>query len=306
MDADRRLPGLLKTVLLVAPVVLVVIAAVALAMRDDEAPTVTAVPVDSAPTATARGTGAAFADETDPRAFSKPSDLAASPAPEPEPEPEPAPEPATSPDPAGATSPFGSESSLVVTVRSGETVELLDEPGGRLIAEQGDETEFGSPSTFWVRERAPGWLGVSTPEVPNGQIAWIREDGSRLSGGLVAHSVLVDLSARTTTLFYEGREMRSWPVTVGAPGTETPIGRFAITDTFEGGLNPAYGCCALATTATQPDLPSGWLGGNRIAFHGTAGPVGIAASSGCVRSADDDVRAMLRDAPLGTPVAIRQ
>jgi hypothetical protein len=175
-----------------------------------------------------------------------------------------------------------------------------------VVAEQGDETEFGSPTTFWVRERAPGWLGVSTPELPNGEIGWVREDASLLSGGLVTHSVLVDLSTRTATLFYEGREMRSWPVTIGAPGAETPIGRFAITDTFEGGLNPAYGCCALAISATQPDLPSGWLGGNRIAFHGTGGPLGVAASSGCVRSADRDVRAMLRAAPLGTPVAIRQ
>ena len=47
-------------------------------------------------------------------------------------------------------------------------------------------------------------------------------------------------------------------------------GRFAVTDTFRGELNEAaYGCCALALSATQPSLPSGWFGGNRIAIHGT-------------------------------------
>jgi hypothetical protein len=299
---------MLKFVLLVALVLIAVPVAIFVATREDDGPSLTAAPVDSAPAPTAQGTGAAFADETNPRALSGPSDLAARPAPKPDPKPKPKPEPPapSPPEQPQTASPFGSEPSLVVTVRRGEEVELLDEPGGQVVAEQGDETEFGSPTTFWVRERAPGWLGVSTPELPNGEIGWVREDASLLSGGLVTHSVLVDLSTRTATLFYEGREMRSWPVTIGAPGAETPIGRFAITDTFEGGLNPAYGCCALAISATQPDLPSGWLGGNRIAFHGTGGPLGVAASSGCVRSADRDVRAMLRAAPLGTPVAIRQ
>ena len=216
----------------------------------------------------------------------------------------PGPEPlaGAAPDPAGSSAPFGAGPSLITRVRRGESVELLDAPGGVVVAEQGDETEFGSPSVFWVRRRTPGWLGVSAPQLPNGELAWIRADRRRLIDGLVGHSMLVDLSDRTAGLFWEGEEIRSWTVTVGAPGTETPIGRFAVTDTFAGDLNPAYGCCALALSATQPDLPSGWLGGNRIAMHGTAGPIGIAASSGCIRSSDRDLRALLgARAPGGPP-----
>jgi lipoprotein-anchoring transpeptidase ErfK/SrfK len=93
---------------------------------------------------------------------------------------------------------------------------------------------------------------------------------------------------------------------VGAPDSSTPTGRFAITDTFRGNLNPAYGCCALAITARQPNLPSGWMGGNRIAIHGTLGPLGAAVSHGCVRAADDDVNALVNRTPLGSPVFIRQ
>ena len=99
--------------------------------------------------------------------------------------------------------------------------------------------------------------------------------------------------------------MRSWPVTIGAPGSDTPTGTFAVTDTFRGGLNPVYGCCAVALSATQPDVPSGWLGGNLIAFHGTAGTLGVAISHGCVRAADPDVSALVNRVPLGTPVFIR-
>jgi lipoprotein-anchoring transpeptidase ErfK/SrfK len=100
--------------------------------------------------------------------------------------------------------------------------------------------------------------------------------------------------------------VRSFAVTIGAPGVETPTGRFAVTDSFRGELDPAaYGCCALALSATQPHLPSGWLGGNRIAIHGTSGPLGVAASHGCVRAADEDVSALVARVPLGTPVFIR-
>jgi lipoprotein-anchoring transpeptidase ErfK/SrfK len=96
-------------------------------------------------------------------------------------------------------------------------------------------------------------------------------------------------------------------VTVGAPGTDTPTGRFAVTDEFHGTLDrAAYGCCALALTARQPHIPSGWLGGDRIAIHGTPGPVGEALSHGCIRALDPDVYALWKTVPLGAPVVIRQ
>ncbi len=97
----------------------------------------------------------------------------------------------------------------------------------------------------------------------------------------------------------------SFAVTVGAPGSETPTGRFAVTDTFRGNLNSAYGCCAVALSATQPNLPSGWLGGNRIAIHGNPGTLGAAVSSGCIRAADEKVSELVNRVPLGTPVIIR-
>ncbi len=99
--------------------------------------------------------------------------------------------------------------------------------------------------------------------------------------------------------------MRSFQVSVGAADSPTPTGKFAVTDTFRGGLASAYGCCAVALSATQPNLPSGWLGGNRIAIHGTDGALGVAVSHGCVRAADEDVSALIDVLPLGSPVTIR-
>lgn len=217
-------------------------------------------------------------------------------------EPSPAGAPAT--EPAAALPPTAG--GPVVGVRSGKLIEVFDAPGGNVVAAQGDETEFGSPSVFSVIRRTARWVGVSTPMLPNGQLGWIRADAAKLVAGYVDYSVDVDLSERSARLFQGEALLRAWPVTVGMAGSETPTGRFAITDTFSGGLNDAYGCCAVALSATQPNLPLGWPGGNRIAFHGTSGPLGIAASHGCLRSADDDVSALINTAPLGTPVRIHE
>lgn len=209
-------------------------------------------------------------------------------------------------EPQIAVDPLEEEPNPTVWVRQGRQVEILDEPGGEIVAEQGDKTDFGSPSVFAVRRSTDGWVGVSTPELPNGEIGWIRADPRVLRAGSVDQAVSVDLSDRTATLLEGGLPVRSWRVTIGAPGSETPTGSFGVTDTFRGGLNAAYGCCAVALSATQPNLPSGWMGGNRIAFHGTDGVLGEASSSGCIRSADEDVSDLVDTVALGTPVRIRQ
>jgi L,D-transpeptidase catalytic domain len=193
----------------------------------------------------------------------------------------------------------------IVWVRPGERVTVRTAPGGEVVTRAGPQTEFGSPTVFGVVRERDGWAGVATPALPNDQLGWIRLDPDELEAGSTRVSVEVDLSERRAELRDRGRVVRRFAVTVGAPGTETPTGRFAVTDTFRGDLNPAYGCCALALSATQPSLPSGWLGGRRIAIHGTSGPLGIAASHGCVRAADAEVSRLVSRVPLGAPVFIR-
>jgi hypothetical protein len=197
----------------------------------------------------------------------------------------------------------------IVWVRPGERVEVRTEPGGGEVAEVvRRRTEFGSPTVFGVVRTAGAWAGVKAPFLANDHLGWIRLDSRRLKAGWTDKSIAVDLSARRMVAREGGRPVRAFTVTVGAPGSETPTGRFAVTDTFRGGLNPVYGCCAVALTANQPNLPSGWLGGNRIAVHGNGGgdPLGVAASNGCLRAADEDVSALVDWVDLGAPVLIRQ
>jgi L,D-transpeptidase catalytic domain len=194
----------------------------------------------------------------------------------------------------------------VIWVRAGRRVEIRTEPrGGKHVGFADRRTEFDSPTVFGVLRTDGRWAGISTAALPNGQLGWVRLDPRRLRSGWTRFSIVVDLSERAAALRRGDRVERSFAVTVGMPGADTPTGRFAVTDTFRGDLNPAYGCCALAISATQPNLPSGWLGGRRIAIHGTSGPLGVAASNGCVRAADRDVSALVDRVPLGTPVFIR-
>jgi L,D-transpeptidase catalytic domain len=194
----------------------------------------------------------------------------------------------------------------IIWLKRGARISMRTAPGGKVVKEIGWKTQFGSRTVFAVFGRQGGWAGVPTPLLRNGQLGWVKLDPSKIRAGWTRYAIDVDLSQRAAQLRVGKRVVRSFAVSIGAPGVTTPIGRFAVTDTFRGNLNPAYGCCAVATTATQPSLPSGWLGGNRIAIHGTVGPLGEAISHGCVRAANADVSALVTRVALGTPVVISQ
>jgi hypothetical protein len=194
----------------------------------------------------------------------------------------------------------------IIWVRHGHTVEIHSSPGGPVARKVGDETEFGSPRVFSVERTKGRWAGVPNTFTGNGSLGWIRLDRRDLNSGHTERSIVVDLSDFRAQLLRGDRVVRTFTVAIGAPGTDTPTGRFAVTDTFRGDLNPAYGCCAVALTAVQPNLDSGWIGGDRIAIHGTAGPLGAAISHGCVRAADRDVSALVNAVPPGAPVVVKQ
>ena len=65
----------------------------------------------------------------------------------------------------------------------------------------------------------------------------------------------------------------------------------------------AYGCCVLALSGHQPNLPSTWTGGDRLAIHGGGG-IGSAVSTGCPHARTADLLYMMRALPLGTHVII--
>ncbi len=177
-------------------------------------------------------------------------------------------------------------------------------PGGEMVRRLGPRTEFGSPRVLWVVERRGPWLAVIAPELGNNRVGWLRFDADRLRFGTTRYSMHVDLSDRVVELRRGDTVVTRVVVSVGRIGSGTPAGRYAVTDTITRGLSDVYGCCAIALSARQPNTPPGWIGGDRIALHGWNGPVGQAASGGCLRASNADMRRLMRRVPLGAPVFI--
>ena len=191
-------------------------------------------------------------------------------------------------------------------MKAGERIALHATPGGRVLKQVGARTEFGSARVFWIERVSGAWFGVPTPDLPDGKLAWIRDDRFALEIAQTRFWITADVSRRLLSLHYGNRVLQRIRVTVGSPSTPTPLGNYSVTDGLVGrGLGPWYGCCVLALSGHQTNLPSGWIGGNRIAIHGTPGSVGGAESHGCLRASDPDMIALFARVPLGAPVFIR-
>jgi hypothetical protein len=187
-------------------------------------------------------------------------------------------------------------------------VPLRVRPSGRVVVRAGTSTEFGSARVMSIAAQRGPWLGVVATEMPNGKLAWVHRENRGLRFRWHAYSLHADLSGRWLELRRGARTIGRITVAIGRSGSETPTGRFAVTDKLRGGnYGPYYGCCILALNGHQPKLPAGWQGGNRLAIHGTNAPgtIGAPASAGCLRAADSDLRLLMRRVPLGAPVFIR-
>ena len=111
---------------------------------------------------------------------------------------------------------------------------------------------------------------------------------------------------------YRGETLEtSYPVAIGRPGWETPTGEYEVYSQLvdPGWTNPLDG----SVMTPGPDNPLGerWIafwtdGVNEIGFHGTPNrdSVGQAASHGCIRMYNEDVRELYEVVALGTPVVV--
>jgi lipoprotein-anchoring transpeptidase ErfK/SrfK len=179
-------------------------------------------------------------------------------------------------------------------------------PGGRKLASIGTHTEFKSARVLSVLGRRGDWLRVIASELPNGKRGWVAASATSLVP--IDYRIRVDLSARRIEVLRSGHVVRRIRAAVGEQGTSTPTGLFAVTDKVPfPARGSAYGCCAVALSAHQPNTPSEWSGGDRIAIHATPmrQSIGRPVTLGCMRVLDADARWLMRWLPLGTRVSIR-
>jgi lipoprotein-anchoring transpeptidase ErfK/SrfK len=216
--------------------------------------------------------------------------------------------PLRTPDPLVAPAPAPDPGAVIVRPVGGSAIVVRSRPRGPVVARLGGRTEFGSPTTLAVAAQRGRWLGVVTTHVPNGRLGWVDPRESRVRTSTTRVRIVIDLSARRLVVRRGGDVLRRMTVAIGRASSPTPIGRFAVTDKLAGSsYGSYYGCCILALSAHQPNLPPGWTGGDRIAVHGTDDPssIGGAVSAGCPRASAEDMRFLMRVVPLGAPVTVR-
>ena len=182
---------------------------------------------------------------------------------------------------------------------------LYREPGGAKRLRITPKTEWGSTRVLGVVSQRGEWLGVQASELKNGEIAWIRRSATTLD--CVNWSLHADLSKRELVVRHNGDTVRTLHVAIGRRDNPTPKGRFSVTDRLKvtSGGSP-YGCCVLALTGHQTDLPPYWPGGDRLAVHATndESSIGEPVSLGCMRTVATQARWLINHIPLGSPVFI--
>jgi lipoprotein-anchoring transpeptidase ErfK/SrfK len=192
-----------------------------------------------------------------------------------------------------------------------ERAVVFRKPGGRGFAELGSENANGVPMVLGVLAKRvdascdPEWYRVQLPLKPNGVTGWVRAGDVELAP--VTTRIVVDLSARTVTLFDKGREVLSTRAAIGAPATPTPTGRYYVNQRLlSSDPGGPFGPGAVGISAFSEVL-TGWTQGGPIAIHGTNRPelIGQAVSNGCIRVRNDHLKRIFDRALSGTPVTVR-
>ena len=177
------------------------------------------------------------------------------------------------------------------------------------IANVTPDTEEGTTNVVLVlretRRKGVAWVQVRLPVLPNGRTGWVPR-GALGGYRFVRTRLVVDRARLEATLFEDGRPVFRAPVGVGSPAAPTPAGEFYVRLKLAGFDDPFYGPIAFGTSARSAVLTD-WPGGGYIGIHGTNAPALIPGrvSHGCVRLRNEDIVALSRLMPVGTPLTIR-
>jgi lipoprotein-anchoring transpeptidase ErfK/SrfK len=207
--------------------------------------------------------------------------------------------------PAAATPPEGAAAGGSLVARTDGDVTVFDGPGGEATTVLPATTEFGSPRALLVVADAGEWLEVALPVRPNGSTGWVRR--ADVAVRTIDESIVIDVAARTLTLFDGDAPVLTTPVAVGTADNPTPSGRFYVVDKLDtGDPGGPYGQFAFGLSGYSEVLTEFAGGDGQVGIHGTDDPssIGQAVSHGCVRVPGDVAQRLAETVNLGTPVAI--
>ncbi|MBX7265848.1 L,D-transpeptidase [Micromonospora sp. Llam7] len=183
-------------------------------------------------------------------------------------------------------------------------IAAYDAPGGRPLAFL-MPTISGVELTVPIARREAGWTAVLLPSA-NRKLAWLPPGGFRAVD--LPDQIVVERAPFRLTWYRDGTAQRSWRISLGQRGQETPLGR-----TFVLGRTPppesVYGgvdIFALGSIPDDPDsVPTG-LRGAHIGVHTWYhdGELGQQTTNGCIRLTASGQRLLLEEIRPGTPVVV--
>lgn len=169
----------------------------------------------------------------------------------------------------------------------------------RLVAQTtvGGETDSRVPS-----------VGILLPPIP--ELPAIQPDLPTVAEEI---RLILRRGERKVYIYRGDEQLANYPVAVGRPGWETPIGTFEVIQMLEnpGWTNPFTR--EIVLPGPRNPLGERWIGfwtdgRDYIGFHGTPNreTVGRAASHGCVRMYNEDIRALYDVVTMGTVVIVER
>ncbi|MGC4814606.1 L,D-transpeptidase [Micromonospora sp. DT228] len=183
-------------------------------------------------------------------------------------------------------------------------ITAYDAPGGRPRAFL-EPMISGVDLTMPIADRRAGWTAVLLPSA-NRRLAWLPPGG--FDTVALRDQIVVERAVHRLTWYRAGTAVRSWEVSLGQSGQETPLGR-----TFVLGRTPppeeVYGGVDIYALGSVPDDPESVPAGLRGAHIGVHtwhddDELGENTTNGCIRLTRSGQRELLAEVRPGSSVVV--
>ena len=146
------------------------------------------------------------------------------------------------------------------------------------------------------------------------QVPDLQDTSQYLPSAPLASRLELSLSSKKVSVYQGDSLIKQYPVAIGRPGWETPVGQFEVkTKIVDPAWRHPFEGYVIPSGDPQNPLGKRWIGfwtdgDNWVGFHGTSASlrpsIGTAASHGCVRMFDEDIQAMYELVAVGTPIVV--
>lgn len=124
-------------------------------------------------------------------------------------------------------------------------------------------------------------------------------------------NLIIKLKEKRVYVYQGDKLLKRYPVAIGKKGWETPTGEWQVMEKIRNPAWTSFKTGEVFPPGTENPLGARWIGfwtdgQDVIGFHGTANikSIGTAASHGCVRMRNRDVKALFRLVKVGTTVKV--